>query len=330
LTLSAYKEAKMYAIRVHEFGSPDVLRFEEVPDPGLAEGQVLVSVRAVGVNPVETYIRYGTYARRPALPYTPGMDGAGVVMQAARGVASVKAGDRVYITGAITGTYAEKALCLEAQVHKLPDTMDFGQGAALGVPYGTAFRALFQKARIRTGETVLVHGGSGGVGTACIQLARGAGCRVAASAGTKKGLDLVRELGAAPALDHTRPDYLDSLREFTKGRGADVVIEMRADLNLAKDLAILAPGGRVVIIGSRGSLPINPRDLMATEGMVFGVMLFLATAEELFEIHEGLAPGLRKGTLRPVIGKEFPLQDAAAAHKAIEASGAYGKIVLIP
>src|SRR2546425_5704563 len=133
----------MKAIRVHQFGAPEVMRLEGVPSLKPGPGQVLVRIHAAGVNPVETYIRSGTYARKPALPYTPGTDAAGIVESVGEGVTRVDIGDRVYTAGALTGTYAEQALCLESQVHPLPKHVSFAQGAAIGIPYATAYRALF-------------------------------------------------------------------------------------------------------------------------------------------------------------------------------------------
>src|SRR5215470_7703707 len=174
----------MKAIRVHEFGEPDVLRLEEVPMPRPGPGQALVRMHAVGVNPVETYIRAGTYARVPDLPYTPGNDGAGVVEQVGSDVRDFKPGDRVYTAGSVSGTYAEFALCKTEQVHRLPANISFGQGAAMGTPYATAYRGLFQRAQAGPGETVLVHGASGGVGMAAVQLARSRGLCVLGTAGS--------------------------------------------------------------------------------------------------------------------------------------------------
>ena len=154
----------MKAIRVHEFGGSEVLRLEEVPTPQPGPGQVLVRMRAIGVNPIETYIRTGTYAYKPTLPYTPGNDGAGVVEQVGTDVNEFKPGDRVYTARSVSGTYAEFALCTTEQVHPLPANVSFGQGAAMGTPYATAYRGLFQRADAKPGETVLVHGASGGVG----------------------------------------------------------------------------------------------------------------------------------------------------------------------
>ena len=148
----------MKAIRIHEFGGPEVIRLEEISDPPVGPGQVLIKVYAVGVNPVDTYIRAGAYAIKPTLPYTPGSDASGVVEAAGKEVKHIRVGDRVYTAGTISGAYAQKALCFESQVHPLPQKISFAQGAALSVPYSAAYRAIFQRARAVPGETVLIHG----------------------------------------------------------------------------------------------------------------------------------------------------------------------------
>jgi NADPH2:quinone reductase len=319
----------MKAIVVKEFGAPDVMKFEDVPDPTPGPGQVLVRVHAVGVNPVETYIRAGTYARKPNLPYIPGSDVGGTVERVGPGVAAFKPGDRVYTHGA-SGGYAQFLVCDEALAHLLPARVSFAQGAALGVPYATAWRALFMRARARAGETLLVHGASGGVGTAAVELGRSHGLRVIGTAGTPEGLALAREHGAHHALNHRDHDYLQQVMPLTSNAGVDVVLEMLANVNLDHDLDVLARHGRIVVIGNRGRIEIDPRKAMARDGAILGMTLFNATPDELGEIHAGLVAGLENGTLNPVIGKEFPLADALKAHVAVMESGAYGKIVLLP
>lgn len=305
------------------------MKLEDVPEPAPGPGQVLIRVRAVGVNPVETYIRAGAYARKPSLPYTPGSDFGGVVAAVGSGVTRVKTGDRVYAHGT-SGGYAELALADEWQVNRLPERVSFQQGAALGVPYGTAWRALFVRAHARPGETVLVHGASGGVGVAAVQIARARGLTVVGTAGTDEGLRLVREQGAHHVLNHKDADYLQPLMGLTGGRGVDVVLEMLANVNLDKDLDVLALRGRVVVIGNRGRVEIDARKAMGKDGAILGMTLFNASREELEEIHSGLVAGLEGGTLTPVIGKELPLADAAKAHVGVMEPGAFGKIVLVP
>ncbi len=320
----------MKAIRIRELGGPEVMRLEDVPALQAAAGQVVVRVKAAGVNPVDIYIRSGTYTRKPALPYTPGADAAGVVEAVGAGVTRVAAGDRVYIAGTLSGAYAEQALCSESQVHRLPPQFSFAQGAALGVPYLTAYRALFQVARATPGETLLVHGATGGVGVAAVQLARAAGLKVIGTGGTEKGRELAGREGAHHVLDHRAPDYLDHLRQLTGGRGVDVVLEMLANVNLGKDLPLLALGGRVVVIGSRGTVEINPRDAMSRDAAILGMTLFNISERDAASIHAALAAGLEKGTLRPVVGREMPLAEAPRAHQAVMEPGAYGKIILVP
>lgn len=320
----------MKAMRVHEFGDPEVMKLEEVREPETGPGQVLIKVRAAGVNPVDTYIRSGFYPSKPLLPYTPGMDAAGIVESVGEGVSGIEAGDRVYAAGTVSGSYAEKTLCNESHVHPLPEKVSFQQGAAVGVPYGAAYRALFQRASAVPGEVVLVHGASGGVGVAAVQLCRAAGMHVIGTAGTEKGGNLVREQGAHHVFDHHSSDYMVQILRLTGGSGVDVILEMLANVNLGKDLGILAHEGRVVVIGSRGTVEIDPRDAMRRDAAILGMVLMNAPESDLFSIHAALGAGLENGTLRPVIGKEMPMAEAPRAHHEIMGSGAYGKIVLLP
>jgi len=320
----------MKAIRVSEFGGPETLKVQDVPDPKPDSGQVLVRVKAAGINPVDTYIRSGTYARKPNLPYTPGTDAGGIIEAVGANVKHFKVGDRVYTNGSATGVCAELAICEESRVHHLPSKSSFAQGAAVGVPYGTAYRALFQRGRGRAGETVLVHGATGGVGIACVQFARAAGFRVIGTGGTDKGRAVVAEQGAHYVLDHGSSDYEKRLMDITDGRGVDLITEMLANVNLAKDLTLLAPGGRVVVIGNRATIEINPRDAMAREASILGLTLFAATDADLREIHAATIAGLECGTLRPIVRQELQLAEAPRAHQLVMEPGALGKIVLIP
>jgi NADPH2:quinone reductase len=318
----------MKAIRVHEFGPPEVMKLEDVPDPVAGPGQVVVRIHAAGVNPVETYIRSGAYANKPPLPYTPGGDAAGVVAAVGAQVSRCKAGDRVYTAGTVSGAYAQFALCHAEQVYPLPDNLSFAQGAGLHVPYATAYRALFDRTRARAGQTVLVHGASGAVGLAAVQFAAAAGLTVIGTGGTEAGRQLVREQGAVQVLDHRTPDYLDELMKLTGGRGTDLILEMLANVNLGKDLTVLAKGGCIVVIGCRGEVQISPRLLMRAEGSIVGVMG--GSPAEYARAHAAIGAGLRAGTLRPIVGRELPLAEAPRAHHAIIESAACGKIVLVP
>lgn len=320
----------MKAIRVSSFGGPEVLELSEVPEPSPGSGEVVVKVEAIGINPVETYIRAGTYARKPALPFTPGFDGAGTISAVGEGVTEFRQGDRVYLAGSLSGTYAEKALCNASQVHLLPENVSFSEGAALGTPYVTAHFALFHRGGAKGGETVLIHGATGGVGLAAVQLARRAGLVVIGTGGSEPGRAVLALQGADLVLDHTDLTYMDAIREFTKGRGVDLILEMLANVNLGHDLALLADWGRVAVIGSRGAVEINPREAMSRNAAILGVMLFGAPGEVLEGIHRDLSGMLARGEIKPVVGREFPLAEAAEAHRAIMSPGASGKIVLRP
>ncbi len=320
----------MKAIRVRQFADPEVMRLEEVPDLQPGRGEVLVNVKAAGVNPVDTYIRAGQYAKRPELPFTPGMDSAGIVASVGEGVTDVALGDRVYTAGALTGTYAEQVLCKESQVHPLPKHVTFQQGAAMGVPYGVAYRALFNRAGAKAGETVLVHGATGGAGIAAVQLARAAGLRVIGTGGTTKGLELILEQGAHHAVSHRNAGHFDEVIALNRGSGVDLILEMLANANLGNDLKILDQGGRVVVIGSRGPVEIDPRDAMTRDATIMGIMLFNASDLELAGIHAGLVAGLENRTVRRIIGTELPLSEAPRAHTEVMSASSYGKIVLIP
>jgi NADPH2:quinone reductase len=194
----------MKAIRVHEFGGPEVLKLEEAATPKPSAGEVLVRIHAAGVNPYDTYMRAGTYAIKPSLPYTPGSDGAGTVEAIGDGVKKVKRGDRVYTARTLTGAYAEYALALEEQVHPLPANIDFEQGAGIWVAYGTAYHALYHSAKAHASETALVHGASGGVGVAALQIARAKGMHVLGTAGTPRGLELAKREGAHQVFDRMK------------------------------------------------------------------------------------------------------------------------------
>ncbi|HEX6278566.1 MAG TPA: NADPH:quinone reductase [Pyrinomonadaceae bacterium] len=320
----------MKVIVIHEYGEPEVMKLEDVPTPEPANGQVLVKIEAAGVNPVDTYLRSGNHAHAPALPYTPGKDAAGVVEKVGSGVTKFKPGDRVYTAGSISGTYAEFSLCEEKHLGRLPDNVSFEQGAGVWTPYATAYRALFQKAQARSGETVLIHGASGGVGIAAVQWAKNAGLTVIGSASSEEGKELAREQGADHVVDHTDEGHLAEVREITGGRGVDVIIEMLANVNLQIDFDALAMFGRITVVGNRGSLEFNPRLIMGKDATVYGMSLFNAPGAALEEIKSAIFDGLKQGYLRPVVGESIPLAEAPRAHHQVIESKAFGKIVLVP
>jgi NADPH2:quinone reductase len=328
----------MKAIVVRQHGGPDVLKLEDLPDPTPSPDQVVVALKAVGVNPVDVYIRTGAYARKPALPFIPGSDAAGVIEAVGANVKAYTPGDRVFIHGTAAGhthghyggAYAQKALCNLDHLYRLPANVTFGQGAAMGVPYATAYRALFHKAQTRPGETVLVHGATGGVGIAATQIAHAHGIRVLGTGGSEEGLAAVRESGADAVFDHTKAGYLDDIMKATGGRGVDVVLEMATHVNLDKDLGLLATRGRIIVIGNRGRVEIDARQAMGKDASIIGMTLFNISDADMASINSYMMAGLANGTLRPVVGREFPLADAAKAQDAVMAPGARGKIVLLP
>ncbi|NWX45531.1 QOR oxidoreductase, partial [Steatornis caripensis] len=322
----------MRAVRVFEFGGPEVLKLHSdvlIPDP--KENQVLIKVHACGVNPVETYIRSGSYTRKPALPYTPGTDVAGVVESVGEHVTAFKKGDRVFTVGTISGGYADYAVAAANKVFPLSDKLDFRQGAAIGIPYFTAYRALCQKGRAKAGESVLVHGASGGVGIATCQIARACGLKVLGTAGTEEGMNMVLRNGAHQAFNHREANYIDKIKVCMWMKGVDIIIEMLSNVNLAADLQLLSCAGRVMVVGCRGPVEINPRDTMSKESSIIGVSLFLATEEEMHECATAALDGIEAGWLKPVVGSEYPLEKVVKAHEdIIHCSGARGKMVLLP
>ena len=324
----------MKAIRVQQFGDPSVMKLEDVPEKSAGAGQVLVDVKAAGVNPVDTYIRTGQYSFVPPLPYTPGSDAAGVVAAVGSGVTDVKVGDRVYIMGTIDsralGAYAQRAVCTIDQVHHLPSHITFAEGAGVGVPYVTAWRALFDRGRAVPGETVLIHGASGAVGVAAAQMASAAGLRVFGTAGSERGRQLAHEQGVHEVFDHSAAGYEKDIVAKTGGRGVDLIIEMLANVNLVRDLDLIAKRGRVVIVGNRGALELNPRAIMGKDATIIGFTNFNVLPAELATAHAAIVAGMERAGYKPQIGKEMPLADAPRAHEDVLKPGAYGKIVLIP
>ena len=312
----------MRAIVMTAFGGPEVLRLTDIPEPEPEHGQIRVRLYAAGVNPAEAYIRTGQYAFfKPTLPYTPGFDGAGVVDKVGEGVQGSNPGDRVFVTALTarrnTGTYAEKVVCDAEAVHLLPDAVTLEQGAAVGFPGMAAYRALFQCAGLKPAERILIHGASGGVGTVAVQLARACGAFVIGTAGSPASMELVRSIGAHIVLDPTQ------------GVGPDVVLEMLADKNLENDMRMIAKHGRIVVIGSRGSLEMTPRLLMAKESAVMGMAIWHSAPEEARMAEAAVAAALRSGALRPVLGDILPLEKAAQAHEDIIARGGKpGKMLL--
>jgi NADPH2:quinone reductase len=320
----------MKAIVVREFGEPEVMKLEDVITAKPTGTQTLVQVKATGVNPVDTYLRTGIHAHAPKLPYTPGKDAAGVVESVGESVTKFKPGDHVYTADSITGTYAEYSLCEEKDLGHLPDDIGFEEGAGIWTPYATSYRALFQKAAATAGESVLIHGASGGVGIAAVQWAKAAGLMVIGTASSDEGKKLIADQGAEAVFDHAHDDHLGEIREFTGGKGVEVIIEMLANENLERDFEALAMFGRIVVVGNRGSLQFTPRQAMTKDATIYGMSLFNSGQKDRDEIHGAIYDGLSKGSLKPFVSNEFDLADASAAHHAIIEQKAAGKIILKP
>lgn len=310
----------MRAISVQEFGGPEVMNCTEVELPAPGPGEARVRVEAAGINPVDTYIRSGAYGRLPDLPYTPGRDGAGVVLEVGPDYDGPPVGERVYLVESVTGTYAQEAICKQSQLYPLPAEATFSQGAAIGIPYTTAYYALFLKGLARPGQRVLIHGGSGGVGLAAVQLANALGMTVIATAGTEEGRDLILGNGGEVALPHSESSFAGPY---------DLIVEMLANKNLDRDLDMLKPRGRVVVVGNRGPTEVDARKTMTRDLTICGLALVNATAEERVQAQAAIGAGLANGTLKPVIREEMSLEDAPLAHKLVMEPGAGGKIVLL-
>ena len=320
----------MKAIIVREFGEPEVMKIEDVELSAPTGTQVLVRIHAAGVNPVDTYLRTGIHAHAPKLPYTPGKDAAGIVEEVGDAVTKFKIGDRVYTADSLTGTYAEYSLCRENQLGRLPDNVSFEQGAGVWTPYATSYRALFQKAAAKSGETVLIHGASGGVGLAAVQWAKNAGLMVIGTASSEAGRELVSNTGADHVLDHTDEDHFDEIREITGGKGVDIIVEMLANVNLENDFQALAMFGRIVVVGNRGSLQFTPRLAMTKDATIYGMSLFNAPQPLRDEMHAAIFDGLAAEYLSPVVREAIPLVEAPRSHREVMGSKALGKIVLVP
>ncbi|XP_077495162.1 quinone oxidoreductase-like isoform X1 [Amblyomma americanum] len=327
----------MRAIQVQKFGGPEVLQLAtNVPIPKVEAHKVLVRVKAAGVNPVDAYIREGSFGHTYPTPYTPGKDGAGLVEGVGEGVTTVKRGDRVFFSNRnprnVHGSYAQYSLLDDTDVWRLPEHVSFEKGAALGIPYFTAYRAIVLKAKTQASHRLLVHGASGGVGTACIQIAKNmVGAKVAGTAGTSYGLELIRSLGADFAACHRQQDYLSKIMEWTEGHGVDAIVEMLANVNLPHDLDLLGQNGIVVVVGSRGSVEIDPRHMMWKETSITGVARFATTPAEWQAAAKALIQGLEAGWLDPVMDRTYPLTAAKSAHHdIIHSKGAKGNIVIHP
>lgn len=320
----------MKAILFDQPGAPEVLRYGEAPDPQPAEGELLVRVRATAVNRADLLQRRGAYPPPPGASPILGLELAGEVAEPA---GEWRAGDRVMavVTG---GGYAELAAVPAGMAIRISDRLSFEEAAAIPEAFLTAYLNLFTLGKLQAGETVLVHAGASGVGTAAIQLARAAGGRVFATAGSEEKLALCRELGAEVTIDYKRESFQERVREATEGRGVDLVLDFVGAPYWDANLAALAPGGRLAVIGflggSRGQIDIGP--ILGKTLTIVGTALRRAPLPQKTALAAAFAefalPRFERGELRPVIDSTYPLEQAAEAHRAMEANKNAGKIVL--
>jgi NADPH2:quinone reductase len=321
----------MRAALVSAFGSPDVLQVQTAPLPTLAPHEVLVSVRAAAVTPLDTYLRKGVPVGdyTPTPPYTPGFALAGEVAALGAEATGFRIGDRVY-GRARSGAAAEFAACDAAAVHPLPAKIGFADAALIAVPYETAYYSLVDLAGAAGGETVLVQGAAGSVGAAAVQLARTLGLRVLATC-SNADREAVIGHGAHEVLDYADgPDRIEAkVRELTRQRGVEIIIEIAAKANLGADLALAAPGGRIVIVGGTGQTPFDALPVIAKGLRLLGVDLRSVSPRRALQIHAVLAAGLENGTLRPRVAHRFPLEEIAAAHAAIEVGQGSGGVAVL-
>jgi NADPH:quinone reductase-like Zn-dependent oxidoreductase len=324
----------MKAVRIHEYGGPEVLVYEDVDTPSPGPGQVLVRVRAAGLNPIDVAVRRNSFPAPKQPPKTLGSDGAGVVEAVGPDVAGVAPGDEVFFTGlgvGSEGSYAEYALIAAVQAVRKPAGVTFEEAASLGLAFSTAWYGLVRRAALAPGETVLVQGAAGGVGSAAVQLARAREARVLATVGSAADAARVAELGADEVTDRTAADVVAEVKRLTDGKGVDVVLELVVSANLAADLAMIAKGGRIVGIGGGPeptvTIPTGPA--IAVDASLLFASSSNAGRAGTAEVLAEVAQLVEQGKLRPVVGRVFALSQAREAHELLEGHH-FGKIVLVP
>uniref|UniRef100_A0A8D8SXT4 Quinone oxidoreductase n=2 Tax=Cacopsylla melanoneura TaxID=428564 RepID=A0A8D8SXT4_9HEMI len=331
VTSSDLEESKMYAVQCKRWGEPKVLELTRVNKPPPCQpDEVLVKVVAAGINPVETYIRSGQYPTLPELPAILGTEVSGVVEQVGAGVTHVQVGDKVFgkpILG--KGGYSQYAKLKKLDVYHMPPQLSFSEAAVLYVSYFTAYRALHFKAQMKPGEWVLVHGATGGVGSAAIQIAKAHGLKVVAFAGTDSGKQYVESLGADVGINYNDIGCYDLAIQSIGGKKFDIVLEPFSNVMLANDLTMINKRGRICVVGSRGQIHVNPRGFMQTEVQIYGVSLLSQTPEEGRHTAAILTRGAAEGWVKPNLNHEFFLDELPDAHKAIMKPGSHrGKLVV--
>jgi NADPH2:quinone reductase len=321
----------MKAMRAHQFGGPEQLRLEEAPDPQVQAGQVQIRVRAAGINPADLVRLSGRLGNLP-LPYIPGTDVSGEVEAVGTGVTHVKAGDRIF-GRALTGGYAEKTCLAASEAFLLPANLSFAEGAAIPIPFYTAYRALHHKAGLKAGETVLVSAGGGGVGVAAIQLAKLAGARVITTVGSADKAARTKELGADVTINYREQDFAAEVQKLTDGKGVEVIIENVASDNLAKDLTIAAKNSRIIVIGTGTAKGPDGQFAVMYALMkdvnILGMSLINA-GPFIAEMANALTPLFSSAKLKAVVSKTYPLSEAPQALADLVAGRVFGKLALNP
>jgi NADPH:quinone reductase len=323
----------MKAVRIHTLGGPEVLRYEDVPDPQVGAGEVLIKVAAAGVNYADLGRRKGAYARQIALPAILGSEVAGTVAQIGPGVEGFTPGERV-MAWAGRGGYAEYVTAPVATVYTIPASLSFEAAAGMPVVFLTAYHLLKTCARVRPGETVLIQAAASGVGTIAVQLAKLWSARVIATASTDDKLKRVQELGADVLINYSQSDFVSAVMQVTDQHGVEIVLECVGGEVLTKSLTCLAPMGRLMIYGrASGTLPLlDPAHILTRNIAVIGLHLGMPPwrPEMHREPMQELLELVRAGHVKPIVDRTFPLQDAAAAHHYLADRRTMGKVLLMP
>jgi putative PIG3 family NAD(P)H quinone oxidoreductase len=325
----------MRAVVVTEPGGPEQLHVEELPDPHAGDGQVVLRVAGAGINRADLLQRKGLYPPPPGASDVLGLEASGAVVDVGAGATNLSIGDNVMalLEG---GGYAELVAVRATQVVRVPDNIDLIHAGGIPEVFITAHDALFTRGRLADGETVLIHGGGGGVGTAALQLAREHGCRVLVTAGSAAKLERCMELGADVGINYSTEDFVARTREVTDGRGVAVVLDIMGASYLERNLGVVASDGRIVVIGMQGgtNADIDLGLMMRRRVSLISTALRARPADQKAAIVAAFAsdvvPALADGRMRPVIDRVLPFDAAGEAHRLMEAGDMVGKIVLVP
>ncbi|MDX6286084.1 MAG: hypothetical protein QOG53_1569 [Frankiales bacterium] len=324
----------MHAITLPTYGGPEALVWAEVPDPTPGPGEVLIDVAASAVNRADLLQRQGFYNPPPGASPIPGLECSGTIAALGDGVAGWSVGDEVCALLA-GGGYAERVAVPSGQLLPVPRGISLVEAAGLPEVTCTVWSNVFMLARLQPGEVLLVHGGSGGIGTMAIQLARHHGARVFCTAGNPENLELCRSLGTEVAINYRDDDFVERVREETDGHGVDVILDNMGAAYLSRNVQALATSGRCVTIGMQGGTKgeLDLGLLMMKRGSVHATSLRARPHEEkaaiVAEVREHVWPAIESGDVRAVIDREIPMPDAAEAHRVLEAGGHRGKVLLV-